>query len=83
MDASRENTDGDSGLEILVNEPYKTENESGQYTHKVIYLGSKMPRIVAALLPSSLKRMEEKAWNAYPKCRTGTPLGSLSLLLTG
>lgn len=39
MEASRENTDGDSGIEILANEPYDNEYGKGQYTHKVIYLG--------------------------------------------
>lgn len=39
MEASRENTDGDSGIEIIANEPYENEYGKGQYTHKVIYLG--------------------------------------------
>lgn len=39
MEASRENTDGDSGIEIIANEPYTNEYGQGQYTHKVIYMG--------------------------------------------
>lgn len=33
---------------------------------------SKLPRMVAALLPASAKMLVEKAWNAYPHCRTGS-----------
>lgn len=39
METSRENTNGDSGVEIRVNEPYENEYGKGQYTHKIFYLG--------------------------------------------
>lgn len=68
--ASREETQGDTAIEILANEPFENERGKGQYTHKVIHLGSKVPRIVAALLPASALVMDEKSWNAYPYCRT-------------
>lgn len=69
-EASRENTNGDTGVEIIANEPYENDTSKGQYTHKIFYMGSKLPRIVAAILPTSATMMVEKAWNAYPHCRT-------------
>ena len=36
---SRENTNGDTGIEIIVNEPFTNERGTGQYTHKIIKLG--------------------------------------------
>ena len=75
LETSRKNTNGDTGVEILTNEPYAKINdanreERGQYTFKQYHLGSQMPRLVKALLPTSMTTMEEKAWNAYPRCRT-------------
>ena len=70
IEASRENTNGDTGVEIIANEPYTNERESGQFTHKKMYVGSRMPRVVEVLLPNSAKTMIEMAWNAYPNCRT-------------
>ena len=32
---------------------------------------SKVPGFVRAILPTSALKAEEKAWNAYPYCRTG------------
>lgn len=32
---------------------------------------SKVPSIVAAMMPASMFIMHEKAWNCYPFCRTG------------
>lgn len=93
IEASRENTNGDTGVEIVANEPFDNERGSGQYTHKIYHMGryalrddptadhllishyqrdSKVPGIVAALLPASSLTLIEKAWNAYPHCRTGT-----------
>ncbi|PJF18272.1 Phosphatidylinositol transfer protein beta isoform, partial [Paramicrosporidium saccamoebae] len=39
-EASREETNGDTGVEILANEPFDNERGSGQYTHKNWYLSS-------------------------------------------
>lgn len=36
--ASREETNGSEGIEVLVNERFKTETGEGIYTHKVIHL---------------------------------------------
>jgi hypothetical protein len=37
----------------------------------VLIMCSKVPSLVAALLPASSLMLVEKAWNAYPHCRTG------------
>jgi hypothetical protein len=67
---ARKKNDGDSKVEILANEPYTNDTNSGQFTEKVIRFGSKLPRIADVLLPESAKMMVEKAWNAYPVCHT-------------
>jgi hypothetical protein len=36
---SRENTNGDTGVQIILNEPFTNERGSGQYTHKIYHLG--------------------------------------------
>merc|ERR1712232_157983 len=64
--ASNQETTDSQGVEVLVNEPYEKDGEKGQYTHKIYYLGNKVPGWVAAI---ALK-IEEKAWNAFPHCRT-------------
>lgn len=83
---SRENTNDDTGVKIVVNAPFTNERGSGQYTHKIYKLGryfyftfliylidylSKLPSLATTILPSSLFLMHEKAWNCYPYCRTG------------
>lgn len=70
IEASRRETNGDTAVEIIANEPFKNERGEGQYTHKRFHLGSKVPRIVAAILPETALILVEKAWNAYPICRT-------------
>lgn len=71
IESSRENTKGDTGVEIVANEPFDNDRGSGQYTHKNYHMGSKVPGIVSAMLPASCLVLVEKAWNAYPHCRTG------------
>uniref|UniRef100_A0A8C1VEV5 Phosphatidylinositol transfer protein alpha isoform n=1 Tax=Cyprinus carpio TaxID=7962 RepID=A0A8C1VEV5_CYPCA len=72
-EASKNETGGGEGVEVLQNEPYEKENgEKGQYTHKIYHLQSKVPTFVRLLAPSSALSIHEKAWNAYPYCRTGT-----------
>ncbi|KAF2074562.1 hypothetical protein CYY_004144 [Polysphondylium violaceum] len=67
---SKESTKDGEGIEIVVNEPYEDEKSKGQYTHKKIYLANSLPRFAAAILPASALVVEEKAWNAYPYCKT-------------
>ncbi|KAJ0004532.1 hypothetical protein NQD34_010746 [Periophthalmus magnuspinnatus] len=75
-EASKNETGGGEGVEVLKNEPYEKDGEKGQYTHKIYHLQSKVPSFVRMLAPASALNIHEKAWNAYPYCRTGkqTPL---------
>uniref|UniRef100_A0A3B3QFI2 Phosphatidylinositol transfer protein alpha isoform n=1 Tax=Paramormyrops kingsleyae TaxID=1676925 RepID=A0A3B3QFI2_9TELE len=69
-EASKNETGGGEGVEVLKNEPYENDGEKGQYTHKIYHLRSKVPSFVRMLVPSSALKIHEKAWNAYPYCRT-------------
>jgi len=37
-EASKNETGGGEGVEVLVNEPYERDGERGQYTHKIYHL---------------------------------------------
>lgn len=67
---SNQETGGDSGIEVLTNEAFEKDGTSGQYTHKVFHLGSKVPGWLAAIAPANALKVEEKAWNAFPYCKT-------------
>eukprot|EP01110_Echinostelium_bisporum_P002755 TRINITY_DN16844_c0_g1_i1.p1 TRINITY_DN16844_c0_g1~~TRINITY_DN16844_c0_g1_i1.p1 ORF type:complete len:271 (-),score=67.34 TRINITY_DN16844_c0_g1_i1:76-888(-) len=67
---SKQQTGHGEGVEIKENKPYDDENGKGQYTHKIFHIGSKIPGWIKAILPSSALMVEEKAWNAYPYCKT-------------
>ncbi|KAM6459122.1 LOW QUALITY PROTEIN: phosphatidylinositol transfer protein alpha isoform [Liasis olivaceus] len=69
-EASKNETGGGEGVEVLVNEPYERDGERGQYTHKIYHLQSKVPPFVRMLAPEGALDIHEKAWNAYPFCRT-------------
>ncbi|XP_044057840.1 phosphatidylinositol transfer protein beta isoform-like [Siniperca chuatsi] len=69
-EASKSETGGGEGVEVLVNEPYEKDGEKGQYTHKIYHLKSKVPGIIRVLAPKGSLMVHEKAWNAYPYCRT-------------
>ncbi|XP_066924136.1 phosphatidylinositol transfer protein alpha isoform-like [Clytia hemisphaerica] len=77
-EASKNETGGGEGVEVVINEP-REEVIPGegtgavmksQYTHKVFHLESKVPAILRKLAPSGALTLHEKAWNAYPYCRT-------------
>ncbi|XP_053871108.1 phosphatidylinositol transfer protein beta isoform-like [Malaclemys terrapin pileata] len=69
-EASKNNTGGGEGIEVVANEPYERPGEAGQYTHKIYHLHSKVPTFVKMLAPEGSLVFHEKAWNAYPYCRT-------------
>ncbi|CAM5117441.1 unnamed protein product [Eretmochelys imbricata] len=69
-EASKNNTGGGEGIEVLTNEPYERPGEAGQFTHKIYHLHSKVPGFVKMLAPEGSLVFHEKAWNAYPYCRT-------------
>jgi len=67
---SKENTGHGEGIEIVENRPYEDDNSSGQYTHKIIHIGSRIPGWLKAIMPTTALQVEEKAWNAFPYCKT-------------
>lgn len=50
-EASKNETGGGEGTEVLRNEPYEKDGEKGQYTHKIYPLKSKVPAFVRMMLP--------------------------------
>eukprot|EP01117_Protostelium_nocturnum_P013076 TRINITY_DN4852_c4_g1_i1.p1 TRINITY_DN4852_c4_g1~~TRINITY_DN4852_c4_g1_i1.p1 ORF type:complete len:319 (-),score=114.95 TRINITY_DN4852_c4_g1_i1:69-1025(-) len=66
---SRERTTRGEGITIVKNEPYEDENGKGQFTHKIIHIGSSAPAWAKSLIPANCC-VEEKAWNAYPYVKT-------------
>eukprot|EP00062_Callorhinchus_milii_P011660 gi/632957846/ref/XP_007894707.1/ PREDICTED: phosphatidylinositol transfer protein alpha isoform [Callorhinchus milii] len=69
-EASKNETGGGEGVEVLKNEPYEKDGEKGQYTHKIYHLQHKVPTFVQLLAPEGALNVHEKAWNAYPYCKT-------------
>ena len=71
-EASKNETGGGEGIEVIANDPYSGHEKygSGQYTHKIFHLASKVPAFVRLLAPTGSLEIHEKAWNAYPFCRT-------------
>lgn len=82
-EASKNETGGGEGIEVLINEPFSaTEGvqpktpllngsyTAGQYTHKIYHLASKVPTFARALAPKGSLHIHEEAWNAFPYCRT-------------
>ena len=85
-------TSGDEGIEWLANEPYDNLTgtaapsrfsgtavpvNKGQYTLKRYLFRSRLPSIVAHLVPSNALFLVEEAWNAYPRCKTVLTSGYL------
>ncbi|EEB18337.1 phosphatidylinositol transfer protein, putative [Pediculus humanus corporis] len=75
-EASKENTGGGEGIEVLKNEPFDNhpllsgQYSKGQYTYKIYHIASKVPAFVRLLCPKGSLEIHEEAWNAYPYCRT-------------
>ena len=70
-EASKNETGGGDGIEVHVNEPFENDlYGKGQYTYKTIHLAKKVPRFIAMIAPKGSLEIREKAWNAYPYCRT-------------
>jgi len=70
--SSSQETSNGEGVEVVKNEPFKNEENGleGQYTEKIYHVGSRLPGWVKAFIPGSALKLEEKAWNAYPYCKT-------------
>lgn len=75
-EASKAETGGGEGVEVLKNEPFKDvplldgRYTHGQYTHKIYHLQTKVPGIIRAIAPKGSLAVHEEAWNAYPYCKT-------------
>uniref|UniRef100_A0A915BKB4 Phosphatidylinositol transfer protein n=1 Tax=Parascaris univalens TaxID=6257 RepID=A0A915BKB4_PARUN len=75
-EASKAETGGGEGVEVLRNEPFENfpllggRFSQGQYTHKIYHLQSKVPSLIRKIAPKGSLAIHEEAWNAYPYCRT-------------
>lgn len=75
-EASKNETGGGEGIEVLKNEPFENhpllggKYSTGQYTYKIYHLQSKVPSFIRLLAPKGSLEVHEEAWNAYPYCRT-------------
>ncbi|VDM27906.1 unnamed protein product [Toxocara canis] len=75
-EASKAETGGGEGVEVLKNEPFDNvpllggRFSQGQYTHKIYHLQSKVPTLLRKLAPKGSLAIHEEAWNAYPYCKT-------------
>lgn len=77
-ESSKNETGGGEGVEVVKNEPYPTGAEAdkhslgrpGQYTHKLFHLESRVPSFIKIIAPKGSLTIDEKAWNAYPYCKT-------------
>lgn len=63
---SHEQSSNGEGVEVIKNEPCEhVEHGHGQYTEKLLYLSSRLPSWIAAIVPN-IFYITEKAWNHYP-----------------
>jgi len=75
-EASKAETGGGEGVEVLKNEPFSGvplldgKYSTGQFTHKIYHLQSKVPALLKKIAPKGSLAIHEEAWNAYPYCRT-------------
>lgn len=75
-EASKAETGGGEGVEVLKNEPFdgvpllNGQYSKGQYTHKIYHLQSKVPSLLRKIAPKGALAIHEEAWNAYPYCKT-------------
>lgn len=75
-EASKNETGGGEGIEVLKNEAFRDypllggKYSEGQYTYKIYHVASKLPSFLRLLLPKGMLEIHEEAWNAYPYCRT-------------
>ncbi|KAE8744697.1 hypothetical protein FOCC_FOCC008700 [Frankliniella occidentalis] len=75
-EASKNETGGGEGIEVIKNEPFDNypllggKYSKGQYTYKIYHLASKVPAFIRILAPKGSLEIHEEAWNAYPYCKT-------------
>lgn len=54
-EASKNETGGGEGIEVLKNEPYEKDGEKGQYTHKIYHLKRRVSEIKRKYLQKIIK----------------------------
>lgn len=72
--ASKDETGGKEGWKWVTNEPFNGviphdpsgTQRTGQYTHKILYLGTKFPNQFRCLTRHNMFEVHEKSWNCYP-----------------
>lgn len=75
-EASKNETGGGEGVEVVVNQPFENfpllggQFSKGQYTKKIYHLDTKVPALVRLVTPKGALAVHEEAWNAYPYCKT-------------
>lgn len=75
-EASKAETGGGEGVQVIKNEPFQDHPllggkfNKGQYTYKIYHLSSKVPGWVRWVAPKGALEIHEEAWNAYPYCKT-------------
>ncbi|KAL3070270.1 hypothetical protein niasHS_016097 [Heterodera schachtii] len=75
-EASRQETGGGEGVQVVRNEPFEGQSlfngrfTSGQFTHKIIHLDTKVPAFLRAIMPRGSTTLHERSWNAFPYCKT-------------
>ncbi|KAI2804359.1 hypothetical protein BLOT_003341 [Blomia tropicalis] len=75
-EASKNETGGGEGVEVVKNEPFDNfpllggQFTKGQYTYKIYHLDTKVPSLMRLITPKGALAIHEEAWNAYPYCKT-------------
>ena len=75
-EASKNETGGGEGVEVIKNEPYNDHPllngkfTKGQYTYKIYRLESKVPSWIKMMAPTGSLEVHEESWNAYPYSKT-------------
>ncbi|KAL3121215.1 hypothetical protein niasHT_008849 [Heterodera trifolii] len=75
-ETSRQETGGGEGVQVVRNEPFEGQSlfkglyTSGQFTHKIYHLKSKVPAFLRAIMPKGSMTVHEQSWNAFPYCKT-------------
>jgi hypothetical protein len=65
-----DNNNADDSDALFKPSALSTVKRRGQFTHKIYHAASAAPSFLSALLPAPALRIHERAWNAYPYCRT-------------
>ena len=72
-----EQTSGDGqGFETLETREFEDDDatdcrlEAGVYTHKTLYMGPRVPKLVRTLTPKDALMLDEKCWDCFPYTKT-------------